>query len=86
MVSRQNDIIKALTHKLADGAETAKNFRITNHHVNNLESFLSEQLQNGKLDSLSPERVPPIRGSHGNYRPEGAPNLKFGEFATINVV
>ena len=38
------------------------------------------------MDSLSPVRAPPIRGSHGNFKPEGPPNLRFGEFATLNVV
>ena len=36
LIIRQNDVIKALTCKLADKDETLKKFRVTNYHVSNL--------------------------------------------------
>ncbi len=35
IVQRQDDIIKALSKKLADKDETNKNFRITANNINN---------------------------------------------------
>jgi len=42
LTKRQNEVVKALTQKLADRDETTKKFRMTNFHVNNLENFLNE--------------------------------------------
>ena len=46
LLLRQDDVVRALTRKLADRDETTRKFRLTNHHVKNVYNLLSEHIHN----------------------------------------
>ena len=43
---RQDDVVRALSRKLADRDDTTRKFRLTNHHVKNVYKLLTEHIQN----------------------------------------
>jgi len=56
LLVRQDDVVRALTKKMADRDETTRKFRLTNHHVKNVYNLLTEHIHhaNVTLGSNSP--------------------------------
>ena len=46
---RQDDVVRALSRKLADRDDTTRKFRLTNHHVKNVYKLLTEHIQNAGM-------------------------------------
>ena len=49
LLIRQDDVVRALTKKMADRDETVRKFRLTNHHVKNVYNLLTEHIHHANI-------------------------------------